>query len=63
MADADAPLRIAVDLDGTICAIKHPGESYADIEPNSIVTTRAPKTTMTELTKKVPIPAVAHALT
>ncbi len=26
-------LRIAVDLDGTICPIKGPGQSYADLEP------------------------------
>ena len=27
------PLRIAVDLDGTICALKRPGETYADVAP------------------------------
>lgn len=26
-------MRIAVDLDGTICPIKQPGESYADLKP------------------------------
>jgi capsule biosynthesis phosphatase len=26
-------MRIAIDLDGTICPIKGPNESYADLEP------------------------------
>ena len=26
-------MRIGVDLDGTICPIKHPLESYADLQP------------------------------
>ena len=26
-------VRVAVDLDGTICALKQPGESYADVAP------------------------------
>lgn len=26
-------MRIAIDLDGTICPIKQPGESYAALEP------------------------------
>ena len=26
-------MRIVIDLDGTICPIKKPGESYADLEP------------------------------
>ncbi|MDD5362972.1 MAG: HAD hydrolase family protein [Ignavibacteria bacterium] len=26
-------MRIAIDLDGTICDIKQPGESYRDIKP------------------------------
>jgi capsule biosynthesis phosphatase len=30
---APSGLRIAVDLDGTICALKGPGESYADLAP------------------------------
>ena len=35
MTQAAAPsgLRIAVDLDGTICPIKRPDQSYADLEP------------------------------
>ncbi|GJG88435.1 hypothetical protein tb265_36160 [Gemmatimonadetes bacterium T265] len=33
MTMADTPLRIAVDLDGTICALRRPGESYADVAP------------------------------
>lgn len=30
---AAAPLRVAVDLDGTICELKRPGQSYADLAP------------------------------
>ena len=26
-------MRIAIDLDGTICTLKTPGESYADVKP------------------------------
>jgi len=26
-------LRIAIDLDGTICPIKRPGENYSDLKP------------------------------
>ena len=26
-------MRIVIDLDGTICPIKQPGQSYADLEP------------------------------
>lgn len=26
-------MRIVIDLDGTICTIKQPGQSYADVEP------------------------------
>ena len=35
--------------------------TYADIDPNSIVTISAPNTTITELKKKLPIPAVVQA--
>ena len=34
--DAPRPegaLRIAIDLDGTICTLKQPGQTYADVEP------------------------------
>jgi len=33
-------MRIAIDLDGTICPIKKPGESYADLEPFPEATNR-----------------------
>ncbi len=26
-------MRIVIDLDGTICPVKQPGQSYADLEP------------------------------
>ncbi|MDB4916570.1 MAG: capsular biosynthesis protein [Gemmatimonadetes bacterium] len=28
-----SPARVAIDLDGTICALKRDGESYADLAP------------------------------
>lgn len=32
-ANDSTPLRVAIDLDGTICPLKQPGQSYADLEP------------------------------
>ncbi len=31
--DTSSPLRIAVDLDGTICTLRGVGETYADVVP------------------------------
>jgi capsule biosynthesis phosphatase len=33
-------MRIAVDLDGTICSLKKQGQSYADVEPNFLAVER-----------------------
>jgi capsule biosynthesis phosphatase len=32
-AGTTGPIRIAVDLDGTLCELKRPGQSYADLAP------------------------------
>lgn len=33
-------MRIAIDLDGTICELKKPGQSYADVLPNKLAVER-----------------------